>query len=361
MLFFFSMGYRRLSIFPSSENINESKFSILIPFRNEGEQLPGLLQSLDQLDYPKKNFEVWMINDESSDNSLEAIHTFTSDNPNLQIRIIDNNRKTNSAKKDAILSGIELSNFNWIITTDADCRVPENWLKLYDQAIKTYEPVLLAAPVGYTNIKNTVLDQIQFFEFLSLQIITIGAFGLGKPFMCNGANLCYHKTTFLSLNGFEGNEDFAGGDDLFLMEKMLEQYPKSVHFIKHKDCMVNTKTENSWNAFFSQRIRWAAKSGGYKKRIGKLTGLIVFFGNLTLVVLLLSAFFYPQIWAFALLSIIIKILADLSLIVNGKVLFNRPIVPLFFLVSSLIYPFLNVYIGFQSFFGFTWKERRYQK
>ena len=361
ILFYFSIGYRRLSIFKGCENTQGSRFSILIPFRNEREYLPALLQSLALLNYPKNNFEIWMIDDDSSDDSVAMIRAFISENADLQMHLINNERKTNSAKKDAILSALELSNFDWIMTTDADCLLPENWLQLFDQAIKKHKPVLLAAPVMYSKIEQTLLDQTQFFEFLSLQIITMGAFGLGKPFMCNGANLCYQKTTFSSLKGFEGNEDFAGGDDLFLLEKMTEHFPERVHFIKHNDCLVQTNTENSWSSFFSQRIRWAAKSGGYRQIIGKLTGLIVFSCNLTLIVLVLISVFYPETWGLALLGFFLKLLTDLALLMNGKTLFKKPISLFYFFVTSLIYPFLNVSIGCRSLFGFTWKERRYQK
>ncbi len=361
MLFYFSIGYRRLSIFQGCKNSQESQFSILIPFRNESEHLPALLQSLAHLNYPKNNFEIWLIDDDSSDDSVARIRTFISENTGLHIHLINNKRKTGSAKKDAILSAIELSNFDWIITTDADCLLPENWLHLFDQAIKKHKPVMLAAPVMYSKIEQTLLDQTQFFEFLSLQIITMGAFGLGKPFMCNGANLCYKKSVFSSLNGFEGNENFAGGDDLFLLEKMTEHFPDRVHFIKDDDCLVQTPTENSWSSFFSQRIRWAAKSGGYRQIIAKLTGLIVFSCNLTLVILVLISVLDPEIWRLALLGFFLKLTSDMALLMNGKTLFKKPISPFYFFVTSLIYPFLNVSIGCRSLFGFTWKERHYQK
>ena len=361
MIVYFSIGYRRLSVFKGGENKQKTRFSILIPFRNESEHLPTLMHSLAHLNYPKNNFEIWMIDDDSSDNSSEIIRTFISENADLHIHIINNKRKTRSAKKDAILSALEKSNFEWITTTDADCFLPENWLQLFDQAIEKHKPVLLAAPVMYSKIKQNILDQTQFFEFLSLQIITMGAFGLGKPFMCNGANLCYNKNAFFSLNGFKGNEDFAGGDDLFLLEKMAKSCPDRVHFIKHKDCLVLTTTENSWRSFFSQRIRWAAKSAGYKQIIGKLTGLVVFSCNLSLVLLVFISAFHSEIWPFTLFSFFLKILTDLVLLIHGKTLFKKTLSPLYFFVASIFYPFLNVLIGSRSLFGFTWKDRNYQK
>jgi hypothetical protein len=52
----------------------------------------------------------------------------------------------------------------------------------------------------------------------SLQGATIGSFGIGKGFMCNGAN-SLQKSLFQELNGFQGNDTIASGDDVFLLQK----------------------------------------------------------------------------------------------------------------------------------------------
>jgi hypothetical protein len=43
--------------------------------------------------------------------------------------------------------------------------------------------------------------------------------------LCNGANLAYKKTVFTELNGFQGNENIASGDDIFLFEKFYKNIP----------------------------------------------------------------------------------------------------------------------------------------
>jgi uncharacterized membrane protein len=103
------------------------------------------------------------------------------------------------------------------------------------------------------------------------------------------------------------------------------------------------------------------KRQGYKQIIGKLTGLVVISCNLTLVFLVFISAFYEEIWPFTLFCFFLKILTDLALLINGKALFKNPLSLFYFFVASLIYPFLNVMIGCRSLFGFTWKDRRYQK
>jgi hypothetical protein len=46
----------------------------------------------------------------------------------------------------------------------------------------------------------------------------------GKGFMCNGANLAYTKTFFQELNGFDGNDKIASGDDVFYCRKRLRNF-----------------------------------------------------------------------------------------------------------------------------------------
>ena len=74
----------------------------------------------------------------------------------------------------------------------------------------------------------------QQLDFLSLQGATIGSFGIKKPFMCNGANFAYTKAFFKELNGFEGNENIASGDDVFLLQKAIQRDKNDVDFLKSK-------------------------------------------------------------------------------------------------------------------------------
>ena len=63
---------------------------------------------------------------------------------------------------------------------------------------------------------------------MSLQGATIAGFALRNPFLCNGANMAYKKELFTNLHGFEGNNNLASGDDIFLLEKATKKYKKQV-------------------------------------------------------------------------------------------------------------------------------------
>src|SRR5690606_32228335 len=105
-------GFQRMRSFTSDEVVPKTSFSIVVPFRNEAENLPKFLHTISLLDYPKDLFEVILVDDESEDN-------YRITNYELSISLIKNIRKSNSPKKDAIETAIEVAKHNWIITTDA--------------------------------------------------------------------------------------------------------------------------------------------------------------------------------------------------------------------------------------------------
>lgn len=197
----------------------------------------------------------------------------------FEIRKIKNERKSNSPKKDAIETAIQVAKNDWIITTDADCLVQQDWLTTFDQYIQENELAMLASSVCYVP-KSGFLSAFQNLDFLSLQGATIGSFGIDKAFICNGANFAYSKAFFKELNGFQGNETIASGDDVFLLQKAVLFTPKKVGFILAKESIVATKPTETWTELFQQRVRWASKSTGYSSVYGKLLALIVFGGNL---------------------------------------------------------------------------------
>jgi hypothetical protein len=90
---------------------------------------------------------------------------------------------------------------------------------------------MIAGAVTY-DCKNSFLHHFQQ-DLASLQGATIGSFGIGKGFMCNGANLAYKKSLFQELNGFQGNDTIASGDDV-LLQKAIAQFPDRVHYVKSK-------------------------------------------------------------------------------------------------------------------------------
>ena len=355
----FIWGFDRVNIFKLEKTTPKITFSVVIPFRNEASHLPFLLQSIENLVFPKDLFEVILVDDESTDNSVEIITEFLT-NTKTDILIIKNKRTTNAPKKDAITNAINIAKHEWIVTTDADCSLPKYWLNSFDALIQGTQSQCIIAPVKYKTYP-TLLSRFQTLDTLSLQAATMGGFGINSPFMCNGANFAYKISLFYKVNGFEGNHNMATGDDVFFLEKVVKHYPQAVRYIKCEDAIVTTNPEPSWQKLLTQRIRWASKTTAYSSYIGKLTGLIVFTKNILVVGLLTVLAFGIFNIKIALAILLFKFSVDWCLIYKSASFFNQKDALRSYALSFFIYPFLSTFIAFCALFKtYTWKGREFR-
>jgi cellulose synthase/poly-beta-1,6-N-acetylglucosamine synthase-like glycosyltransferase len=346
-------GCTKVPLYNKKEVAPKTTFSILVPFRNEAENLPILLESISKLKYPTDLFEVLLIDDASEEK-------FQIPNSKFQITLANTIRQSNSPKKDAITTGVPLAKNDWIVTTDADCVVPKNWLLTMDAFIQNHKVEMIASAVTY-DCKPSFLHHFQQLDLTSLQGATIGSFGINKGFMCNGANFAYTKPLFEKLNGFEGNDKIASGDDVFLLQKAIAYYPKKVQYLKSKETIVRTQPTESWKALFHQRVRWASKTSSYKSRFGIGIGLVVFGGNLSLILGLVFGFLDLIPLLYVALLWLAKFMVDSVLLYTTHRFLSHSKMR-YWISSSLLYPFFSTSVALYTVFGsYEWKGRRFEK
>ena len=344
-------GFTKVNSFDYVGLKPKTKFSIVVPFRNETENLPILLNSFSKLNYPEDLFEVILVDDFSSEEY--RVQTFK-----FKVSVIKNIRVSNSPKKDAISTAMQTAENDWIITTDADCVVNENWLLSLDNYIQLHDVSMIAGAVTY-ECENSFLHHFQQLDLASLQGATMGSFGIGKGFICNGANFAYSKSFFQELNGFGGNDGIASGDDVFLLQKAIARFPEKVHYLKSENNIVVTKPLDDWKSLFYQRVRWASKTGSYQSRFGKGLGLVVFVGNFAWVLGFGSWVLGFIPFQDILLLFLLKFIVDAVLIYKANLFLTKTKIRL--LVSgSLLYPFFSTSVALYSLFGkYEWKGRRF--
>lgn len=359
----FILGFDRIKTFELSHLKPSTRYSVIIPFRNEEKSLPALLESISKLNYPKDLFEIIFVDDDSGDASVDQIRIkwVSSEKTPVNFTVIKNIRTSNSPKKDAITLAVSQAKNNWIVTTDADCVLPNCWLESFDACIKKHNPQLIVGPLTYAHPQG-FLENFQLLDVLSLQGATIGSFGNRHPFLCNGANLAYKKELFKTLNGFEGNSKIASGDDIFLLEKALHKNANKVQYLKCRATVVSTFALNSWSDLIEQRVRWAAKSSASQNPFGKVAGLIVFAQNALLVggiLLTATEILQPQ---FLMFIFLLKFSVDFLLIYKSADFFRQRNHLNYYFLSAFCYPFFSVYVVFIAVFkGFRWKDRSYRQ
>lgn len=353
-------GFNKVKPFERTEVNPKTTFSIIVPFRNEAKNLPKLLKSISNLNYPKELFEIILVDDFSTDTSERICIQWRMANGLIESTLLENLRLSNSPKKDAISRAVPILKHDWMVTTDADCIVTKNWLLTLDNFIQQNNPEMVVGAVVYKT-KNNWFHHFQQLDLMSLQGTTIGSFGIGKPFMCNGANFAYTKKFFQELGGFGGINSTASGDDVLLLQKAVTANSDKVLYLKNKEFIVKTKPENDLFVLFMQRVRWASKTTSYKNIYAKSLAVVVLLMNLSLV-LGFGFWILGKIEIWNLSSIfLIKYLVDYVLLYKSNQYLNKGkfLLPL---ASSLVYPVFSSAVGLYSLFGsFTWKGRHFSK
>ena len=262
-----------------------TQISIIIPARNEEENIGNCLQSIVEQSYPKHLFEVLVVDDHSTDNTAAIIQSYAAHNVKLiSLKDYLSTNEINSYKKKAIEISIHQSNGELIVTSDADCIFPKNWLTTIASFYESKRPAFIVMPVLISYGKK-MIEVFQSLDFMTLQGIT-GA-SVHKKFhsMCNGANLAYTKEAFTAVNGFKGIDNIASGDDMLLMHKIYNRFPNNIEYLKSQEVIVKTNPVSTIQQFFNQRIRWASKADQFDDKRIFIVLIIVYFLNVLMMVL----------------------------------------------------------------------------
>ena len=284
----YTRGHWNLRAFVAKGKTPQTKFSIVIPARNEAANIENCIAGILAQNYPSHLFELIVIDDFSEDETANIVGSIALQYNNVRLlRLQDFTKDENivAYKKRAIEIAIEQANHPWIVTTDADCSFTNNWLASYDAYIQEHNCVMIAAPVSYKNT-GSFLSVFQVLDFISLQGITAAAVGSGSHTLCNGANLCYSKEAFESVGKFSGIDHLPSGDDMLLMHKMKRSYPEKIGYLYAQDAVVTTAPSATLGLFIQQRIRWSSKALGYQDKIIFWILLLVYLVNFSLLVYL---------------------------------------------------------------------------
>lgn len=317
--------------------IPTEKISVIIPFRNEAQNIITCLEGIIKQDYPSHLLEVFLMDDHSEDNSGQLAENCLK-HAGISYKIINLKDHNLTGKKNAIELAVSLSTGSIIITRDADTYTPDPyWLKSIARQFKIKDTQLVIAPVILSG--NTFIQAFQQFENMAITCLGYAFAKIKFPFVCSGANLAYKKESFLKADPYKDNKQIASGDDMFLLQSFLDKR-LLVSATRCMHALVYTNAEKNTKSFLDQRLRWASKGKNLHIKSTWLIGTCLFLSNLALLIMGFCGFFGGINYKFCLFALLYKCIIEFLLLFLGRIMYKQKLNFIYFLpafVANILY------------------------
>lgn len=283
VVFFSGAGKR----FKKYHRDNLPAVSLIVCARNEEENILACLNSLDSLSYPVDKLEIIIADDNSTDSTGKIADDFISGKGKFKKIIVDDSEVKLKGKTRALSQAIKISSGEIIITTDADCVVPLNWV----EAIVSYYSEDVAAVCGFTYqpVKNW-FSGMQSVDLIYLLTIAAGAVNISKPVSCIGNNMSYRKNVYVETGGYE-KLPFSVTEDFLLLKAINNLKKYKILFPLDPDLLVETSPCKNLKEVYHQKKRWAV--GGLNA--SAWGGFVMFTALLANYCLILTPLFFSRV------------------------------------------------------------------
>jgi poly-beta-1,6-N-acetyl-D-glucosamine synthase len=235
---------------------NQQPVSVIICAKNEAENLKQYLPTVLEQQYVQ--FEVIVVNDHSSDETLKILSDFKKKYVHLKIEN---------------LSGIQSARFEWIALTDADCRPASNlWLQYITKPLNCGKEL----SIGYSphDVQSGLLNRIIRYETFFTAAQYFGFTLCGLPYMATGRNMAYTKAFFKKSKLFFQSKISVSGDDDLLVNELSDA--NKTQLVLHENSFMISKPLSTWRDWFRQKTRHYQAGFHYKFKHRITLGLFYF-------------------------------------------------------------------------------------
>ncbi|MFC1712769.1 glycosyltransferase [Candidatus Poribacteria bacterium] len=334
--------------------------SVVVPARDEEEYLLACVESLLDQTYPKELYEVILVNDRSTDNTLHIAREFAEKDKRVKVLNTTERHKL-TGKQRALDTGIRASNGDIVLNIDADCEAPPEWI---EDTVREFDTdVGLVA--GYTpfireNPDQSILQKaaviFQSIDLLSSYGISMGSMALGLAWTCTGNNLAFRREIYDELGGFE-SLGFTSTEDSMLLQWVDRNTKWKVIPMLNA---VYTRPTRTFAQFYAQRARWI--SDNLQFRLSAILFAVVgYWINLLVLILAGLCIFGVISYMWLILFSGLKAISEFPLVCKSLKIFHRTDLLKYW---PLVQPFHVLYMiafGVHSLSSrFTWKGREYR-
>lgn len=194
------------------------KISVVITAYNEEQYLPICLQSVFSSDFPKAEFEVVVVNNNSKDTSAEIAKK-------LGARVLNEEKQ---GYVYALSKGMNEARGEIIAVTDADTEVSKNWLSEIEKSFVNKNVVAATgmSDLRSLNFRTKLVSGLGFYVFVKSNFL------IGKPHL-SGFNFAVRRASFIKAGGLNTNYQMSPDIELGLRMKKFGKIIFNKQMITH--------------------------------------------------------------------------------------------------------------------------------
>ncbi len=241
-------------------NPKKISISVIVCAKNEEDNIVQFIPLIANQNYP--NFEIILIDDASSDKTLDIFEEFEKQYANIKIVKVENNEAFWGNKKFALTLGIKAATKDYLLFTDADCYPKSNnWISEMSSNFTMQKTIVLGYG-GYEKIPKSFLNKIIRFETVLTALQYFSWARIGKPYMGVGRNLAYKKDEFFKVDGYRDHLKIRSGDDDLFINQVANKKNTNICFTP--ESFTYSKPKTTFSEWIIQKRRHVATAGFYK-------------------------------------------------------------------------------------------------
>lgn len=234
--------------------------SVIVCAKNEAENVVRFIPLLAEQDYP--DYEIILIDDASSDETLDIFEEFEKQYSNIRLVKVKNNEAFWGNKKYALTLGIKAAKKDYLLFTDADCYpATKDWITKMSSQFTMQKTIVLGYG-AYEKIANSFLNKIIRFETMLTAVQYFSWAKAGSPYMGIGRNLAYKKDEFFNVNGFISHIQVRSGDDDLFINQVAKSKNTTICYAPGSFTYSQPKT--TFKEWFTQKRRHVSTASYYK-------------------------------------------------------------------------------------------------
>jgi hyaluronan synthase len=232
----------------------EPTVSVIVTAYNEEDAIERTLACCYAVDYPRHKLQVVVVDDGSTDGTVEELQRARQRWPSLKVVNFPENR----GKREAMAAGVHVASGEVLVFVDSDSFLREDAIR---KIVQGFADPAVAAVAGHTEVANrhtnglTRMQEVRYY--VAFRIMKAAESVFGAVTCCPGCFSAYRRSCVLPILEPWRRQKFLGvpstfGDDRSLTNFLLRNYK----VIYTSEAVATTIVPERHMRFLKQQVRW---------------------------------------------------------------------------------------------------------